>query len=167
MEKRHRRREVIQQVETRLKNVPLRDFALVAGDFNSHAITDRPYIGPSVPHKPRFATADVTTLPKLCRPRGLTALNTWASGHRGTYSKSYESQIDFILVRLQDARRNSKAATSDRNFPVATYREGSRHFPVRSQLFIPPYSPPPDKPKHFDTIALDASFRRKDEEWQK
>ena len=169
LDNRRRRKDVLSQLETRLRRVPLRDFMLVAGDFNSHAVTERPFIGPSVPRRARFANADVRSLPELCRSCGLTALNTWASSHKSTYANSdgtYESQIDFLLVRLQDARRRSKEASSDKNFPVAAYRDGSKHFPVRAKLFVPPYSPPPSKPKPFDATALDASFRRKDEDWQ-
>ncbi|CAE7523357.1 Pol, partial [Symbiodinium natans] len=161
--------DVMTQLENRIQRVPQRDFLIVAGDFNAHAVTERPHIGPSVPHRVRFANADVKTLPSLCKSCGLTALNTWASGHRSTYANSdgtYSSQIDFLLVRLHDARRRSKEAYSDKNFPVAAYRDGSKHFPVRATLFIPPYSPTPSKPRPFDATALDASFRRKDANWQ-
>ena len=168
-ENRGRRKDVMTQLENRIQRVPQRDFLIVAGDFNAHAVTERPHIGPSVPHRVRFANADVKTLPSLCKSCGLTALNTWASGHRSTYANSdgtYSSQIDFLLVRLHDARRRSKEAYSDKNFPVAAYRDGSKHFPVRATLFIPPYSPTPSKPRPFDATALDASFRRKDDNWQ-
>ncbi|CAE7563351.1 unnamed protein product [Symbiodinium natans] len=168
-ENRGRRKDVMTQLENRIQRVPQRDFLIVAGDFNAHAVTERPHIGPSVPHRVRFANADVKTLPSLCKSCGLTALNTWASGHRSTYANSdgtYSSQIDFLLVRLHDARRRSKEAYSDKNFPVAAYRDGSKHFPVRATLFIPPYSPTPSKPRPFDATALDASFRRKDANWQ-
>ena len=114
------------QLENRIQRVPQRDFLIVAGDFNAHAVTERPHIGPSVPHRVRFANADVKTLPSLCKSCGLTALNTWASGHRSTYTNSdgtYSSQIDFMLVRLHDARRRSKEAYSDKNFPVAAPTE--------------------------------------------
>ncbi|CAE7241536.1 unnamed protein product [Symbiodinium natans] len=167
-ENRGRRKDVVTQLENRTQRVPQRDFLIVAGDFNAHAVTERPHIGPSVPHRVRFANADVKTLPSLCKSCGLTALNTWASGHRSTDTNSdgtYSSQIDFMLVRLHDARRRSKEAYSDKNFPVAAYRDGSKHFPVRATLFIPPYSPTPSKPRPFDATALDASFRRKDDNW--
>ncbi|CAE7607346.1 unnamed protein product [Symbiodinium natans] len=117
-ENRGRRKDVMTQLENRIQRVPQRDFLIVAGDFNAHAVTERPHIGPSVPHRVRFANADVKTLPSLCKSCGLTALNTWASGHRSTYANSdgtYSSQIDFLLVRLHDARRRSKEAYSDKH----------------------------------------------------
>ena len=50
-ENRGRRKDVMTQLENRIQRVPQRDFLIVAGDFNAHAVTERPHIGPSVPHR--------------------------------------------------------------------------------------------------------------------
>ena len=109
------------QLENRIQRVPQRDFLILAGDFNAHAVTDRPHIGPSVPHRARFANADVKNTALVLQILWTNCAEHMASGHRSAYANSdgtYSSQIDFLLVRLHDARRRSKEACSDKNFPV-------------------------------------------------
>ena len=153
------RKGVLSSLQSLLSHLPSRNTLLVAGDFNSSLIPDGKHVGPCVPKGPKFKLRSVRPLQKLLEDNSLVALNTWASGRPATHRQgSSLSQIDFVVGRQSQSRQLSKQCRPQREFPVAEWREGSRHFPLAGQIMHQrSYRPSLSKP--YDVKAMDYDFR--------
>ncbi|CAE7555833.1 GIP [Symbiodinium sp. CCMP2592] len=84
---------------------PARHMMLVAGDFNSTLQPEHPYVGPAAPSRQSHSNYD-SAFQALVRGHRLTAANTWHSRPSHTFTApGVQSQIDYVIVRLQDANR--------------------------------------------------------------
>ncbi|CAE7203301.1 unnamed protein product [Symbiodinium necroappetens] len=97
-------------------------------------------------------------LPAQQQECDLCALNTWHSRPTYTYA-SVKSQLDYILMRSQDANHQAKLATPLRSFPVGAYRQ-TTHYPVQAAVRLLPmaYRAPQLKAEHrFEATALQSA----------
>ena len=125
------RQKLLDQLSKHLRHLPKRNTLLVAGDFNSLLVSDKRHVGPCTAKGPRLKLRSVRPLQNLLEDHQLTALNTWAAGRPATHLQGNSvSQIDFALGRIGQASGQSKSCKPARSFPVASWREGSKHLPL-------------------------------------
>ena len=167
-ENEQRRGQVNQTLRKQLARIPQRDLLIVSGDFNGRVKTERPWVGPCVLPSSKWQRGDSHTVNKLCRDFSLTVLNTWAESKPATFHNGQvRSQIDFVLMRMSQARRQAKAARAVTSFLVGEFRDGPQHLPAHAQLFVPPYRPPLKERKQYDSRAMDAAYRSNSDAWQR
>ena len=96
------------------------------------------------PHNP-MRYLDVQDRQQVWRSLHLTALNTWSRPHSGQLATlvfgdanehSY-SQIDFVMIRSHHVTDQAKTSHVLADFPVAGWRDGTRHCPVFALLPTP------------------------------
>ena len=82
---------------------------------------------------------------QVWRTLHLTALNTWIQPQHGQLATFVfegtehqpQSQIDFIMIRSHHCTARSKQAGIIADFPVAAWRNGAKHYPVRAEVPLP------------------------------
>ncbi|CAE7250747.1 unnamed protein product, partial [Symbiodinium sp. CCMP2592] len=122
-----------------LKEIPIRHHLILSGDFNSPA----PLISELVGSKARaFRTPmvpDLAAFEALLVDFQLLHLNSWTRRAGPTFLSSQgASQIDHVFVRKATADMPARGG-SPCDWPLAAWRQGGRHRPVRVSLPIRPY----------------------------
>ena len=153
------RQTLLDQLSKQLRHLPQRNTLLVAGDFNSPLVSDKRHVGPCTTKGPRLKIRSVKPLQNLLEDHQLTALNTWAAGRPATHLQGNSvSQIDFAFGRIGQALGQSKSCKSVRSFPVASWREGSKHLPLIGWIHHERrYTAGRSKP--YDVKSMDYDFR--------
>ena len=84
---------------------------------------------------------DYTDFLHICEALSLCVLNTWTKPPNGQLATfmfgSLRSQIDYIVVRRAQASPTAKQAKVLSESPVASWREGAKHYPVFASIPAP------------------------------
>ena len=127
------------QFQQQITATPARHVLLAAGDFNSTLHHEHPYVGPATPSRDSHNSFD-PSFQALLRDHRLTAANTWHARPSHTFeAPGVRSQIDYILVRLQDANNGARQASPLPGFPVGAHR-CTNHLPLQSRLHLLPFA---------------------------
>ena len=153
------RQKLLEQLSKHLRHLPQRNNVLVAGDFNSPLVSDKRHVGSCAAKGPRLKLRCVKPLQNFLEDHQLTALNTWAAGRPATHLQGNSiSQIDFAFGRIGQALGQSKSCKPVRSFPVASWREGSKHLPLIGWIHHERrYTAGRSKP--YDVKSMDYDFR--------
>ncbi|CAE7664507.1 unnamed protein product [Symbiodinium sp. CCMP2592] len=138
----HKNKEIRGQVWHKLQQlvgaIPTRHMMLIAGDFNSTLQPEYPYVGPAAPSRQSHSNYD-SAFQALVRDHRLTAANTWHSRPSHTFTApGVQSQIDYVIVRLQDANRGARYSSPMSGFPVGAHR-CTNHLPLHLETSLLPY----------------------------
>ena len=127
------------QLQQQLTATPARHVLLAAGDFNSTLHHEHPHVGPATPSRESHSSFD-PSFQALLRDNRLTAANTWHARPSHTFeAPGVRSQIDYILVRLQDANSGARQASPLPGFPVGAHR-CTNHLPLQSRMHLLPFA---------------------------
>ena len=117
------------KLQNLISATPARHMLVIAGDFNSTLRPEHPYVGPAAPARDTHENFD-SAFQAILREHRLTAANTWHARPSHTYVASgVKSQIDYVLVRLQDASRGARHSSPVPAFPVGAHRH-TNHLPL-------------------------------------
>ena len=154
------RSSLLRKLGSSIRGMPQRNTLLVMGDFNMSLRSDMKYVGPSTVPSCRLGHKGSKELHQLLEDHLLTATNTWCVRKPATHEQGNSvSQIDYVLLRLSQAKGPGKATRPQRDFPVAQWREGSRHFPLMGQIrHCRTYSA--QVPKRYDQQRMEDCYRR-------
>ena len=134
------RQQVWQSLHKCLSRVPARDSIVLLGDFNTPLQSLPPHVGPYVGAPLSHPPDDVSDLEVLMQAFRLTALNTWYPNLGGVHTFSFgkaKSQIDYIMVRLNEASTPARQVRTMHQFPVGAARKGGAfHSPMQTTLAI-------------------------------
>ena len=125
--------------------------------------TDRKFVGPCTIGVSKLGQEEVPKdLHKLLKQHKLVAANTWSVRKPATHVQgNSRSQIDFVLLRQNQAQGPGKSCSPCRQFQVASWRDGSRHFPLLGRiLHSRRYSAQPGKV--YDQLAMLQAGLRED-----
>ena len=130
------------------------------GSSNMSLRSDMKYVGPSTVPSCRLGHKGSKELHQLLEEHQLTAANTWCVRKPATHVQGNSvSQIDYVLLRLTQAKGPGRATRPQRDFPVAQWREGSRHFPLMGHIrHCRAYSA--QVPKRYDQQRMEDCYRR-------
>ena len=154
------RSSLLRKLGSSIRGMPQRNTLLVMGDFNMSLRSDMKYVGPSTIPSCRLGHKGSKELHQLLEEHQLTATNTWCVRKPATHAQGNSvSQIDYALLRLTQAKGPGKATRPQRDFPVAQWREGSRHFPLMGHIrHCRAYSA--QVPKRYDQQRMEDCYRR-------
>ena len=125
------RKDALAKLSRTIAMLPQRNSLLIAGDFNTSLKPDKKHVGPCTIGFSRLGQRGTKDLQGLLEKHKLVAANTWSVRKPATHVQGNSvSQIDFVLLRQSQARGPGKSCSPCRQFPVATWREGSRHYPL-------------------------------------
>ena len=153
------RKDALAKLSHTIAQLPQRNTLLVAGDFNTSLKPDKKHVGPCTIGLSRLGQRGTKDLQGLLEKHKLVAANTWSVRKPATHVQGNSvSQIDFALLRQSQARGPGKSCSPCRRFPVAIWREGSRHYPLLGGLaHSRRYSAQPVK--NYDQSAMEFCFR--------
>ena len=153
------RKDALAKLSQTIAQLPQRNTLLVAGDFNTSLKPDKKHVGPCTIGLSRLGQRGTKDLLGLLEKHKLVAANTWSVRKPATHVQGNSvSQIDFALLRQSQARGPGKSCSPCRQFPVAIWREGSRHYPLLGGLaHSRRYSAQPVK--NYDQSAMEFCFR--------
>ena len=131
-----RKRDVIwEHIGDLIAKLPVRNYLVLAGDFNCALSSMDNNVGPSVcpPAEPH---ADVSSFATLLRSHDLIALNTWCQRRSAPtfISTNGKSQIDYILCRRAAVDRKARMARPMRDCELFQWRGGGRHWPILASV---------------------------------
>ena len=134
---------------------------LVLGDFNMSLRTDMKHVGPCAIQSRRLGHRGSKDLQKMLEEHQLVAANTWGVKRPATHTQGNSvTLIDYALVRITQSKGPGKMSQPQRSFPVAQWRDGSRHFPLLGTVqHSRSYSA--DKSKAYDQHNMEYSYRLK------
>ena len=93
-----RRQEFWKALRTAVGKIPIRNDAIIAGDFNCHVRPFSPHVGSSVINAPSVE-ADESDFLSILQDFSLTLLNTWHHKLKATcLTSKVHSQIDFFYL---------------------------------------------------------------------
>ena len=153
------RKDALAKLSQTIAQLPQRNTLLVAGDFNTSLNPDKKHVGPCTIGLSRLGQRGTKDLQRLLERHKLIAANTWSVRKPATHVQGNSvSQIDFALLRQSQARGPGKSCSPCRKFPVAIWREGSRHYPLLGGLVHSRrYSAQPVK--NYDQVAMEFCYR--------
>ena len=153
------RKDALAKLSQTIAQLPQRNTLLVAGDFNTSLKPDKKHVGPCTIGLSRLGQRGTKDLQGLLEKHKLVAANTWSVRKPATHVQGNSvSQIDFALLRQSQARGPGKSCSPCRQFPVAIWREGSRHYPLLGGLVHSRrYSA--QSVKNYDQTAMEHCFR--------
>ena len=154
------RSSLLRKLGSSIRGMPQRNTLLIMGDFNMSLRSDMKYVGPSNVPSCRLGHKGSKELHQLLEEHQLTAANTWCVRKPATHVQGNSvSQIDYALLRLTQAKGPGRATRPQRDFPVAQWREGSRHFPLMGHIrHCRAYSA--QVPKRYDQQRMEDCYRR-------
>ena len=125
----------------------------------SPLVSDKRHVGPCTTKGPRLKLRSAKPLQNFLEDHQLTALNTWAAGRPATHLQGNSiSQIDLAFGRIGQSLGQSKSCKPVRSFPVASWREGSKHLPLIGRIHHERrYTAGRSKP--YDVKSMDYDFR--------
>ena len=153
------RKDALAKLSQTIAQLPQRNTLLVAGDFNTSLKPDKKHVGPCTISLSRLGQRGTKDLQGLLEKHKLVAANTWSVRKPATHVQGNSvSQIDFALLRQTQARGPGKSCSPCRQFPVAIWREGSRHYPLIGGIaHSRRYSAQPVK--NYDQSAMEYCYR--------
>ena len=153
------RKDALAKLSQTIAMLPQRNSLLIAGDFNTSLKPDKKHVGPCTIGLSRLGQRGTKDLQGLLEKHKLVAANTWSVRKPATHVQGNSiSQIDFALLRQSQARGPGKSCSPCRHFPVAIWREGSRHYPLLGGLVHSrSYSAQPVKT--YDQASMEACYR--------
>eukprot|EP00439_Symbiodinium_sp_Y106_P046963 s2644_g6.t1 len=167
-----KRQKLLIKLQKCLAHLPRRNSLVLGGDFNCPCEQHANVCGPAhLPPNPLHYT-DYSDHQQVWRTLHLTALNTWTRPQHGQIAtfvfegneNLIQSQIDFIMIRSQHCTPRSKKAGIIETFPVAGWRTGAKHLPVRAEVPLPRahWTPRPQTEKlvHIDQDNLIVDLRQ-------
>ena len=113
----------------------------MSGDMNTSCEPTSQVCGTHVLPIGEYHKQDYRDFLHICEALSLSLLNTWTKppdGQLATFSfGNLTSQIDYIVVRRQQATPVAKQAGVISEFPVAGWRAGAKHYPVIASITVP------------------------------
>ena len=157
------RKSALDSLSKTVSSLPQRNTLIVAGDFNMSLKTDRKYVGPCTIGVSKLGQRGAKDLHRLLEQQRLVAANTWSVRKPATHVQGNSiSQIDFVLLRQNQAQGLGKSCSPCRQFAVASWRDGSRHFPLIGRIVHSRrYSAQPRKA--YDQLAMEDCYRQASE----
>ena len=129
------RKDALAKLSQTIAMLPQRNSLLIAVDLNTSLKPDKKHVGPCTIGLSRLGQRGTKDLQGLLEKHKLVAANTWSVSKPATHVQGNSiSQIDFALLRQSQARGPGKSCSPCRHFPVAIWREGSRHYPLLGGL---------------------------------
>ena len=149
------------KLNTSIKGLPLRNTLLILGDFNMSLRTDMRHVGPCATQSCRLGHRGSQGLQRMLEEHNLVAANTWGVRKPATHEQGNSvSQVDYALLRSTQSGGPGKHCQPQRQFPVAKWRGGSRHFPLVGKVqHSRSYSAQVSKP--YDQQAMEDSYRNR------
>ena len=130
------RRSALDSPSETVSSLPQRNTLIVAGDFNTSLRTDRKFVGPCTIGVSKLGQRGAKDFHRLLEHHRLVAANTWSVRKPATHVQGNSiSQIDVVLLRQNQAQGLGKSCPPCRQFAVASWRDGSRHFPLLGKLY--------------------------------
>ena len=153
------RKAALTKLSQTVASLPQRNSLLVAGVFNTSLKPDKKFVGPCTIRVSRLGQRGTKDLHRLLEQHKLVAANTWSVRKPATHVQGNSiSQIDFVLLRHNQARGPGKSCSPCRHFPAASWREGSPHFPLMGKLIHSrSYSAQPAEA--YDQVAMENCYR--------
>ena len=157
------RKSALDCLSKTVSSLPQRNTLIVAGDFNMSLKTDRKYVGPCTIGVSKLGQRGAKDLHRLLEQQRLVAANTWSVRKPATHVQGNSiSQIDFVLLRQNQAQGPGKSCSPCRQFAAASWRDGSRHFPLIGRIVHSRrYSAQPRKA--YDQLAMEDCYRQASE----
>ena len=154
------RKSALDSLSKTVSSLPQRNTLIVAGDFNMSVKTDRKDVGPCTIGVSKLGQRGAKDLHRLLEQQRLVAANTWSVRKPATHVQGNSiSQIDFVLLRQNPAQGPGKSCSPCRQFAVASWRDGSRHFPLIGRIVHSRgYSAQPRKA--YDQLAMEDCYRQ-------
>ena len=119
----HRRQLLLDKCTASIQGMARRDTLIVAGDFNSEVQHVPRLIGHSLNCSEYHKALDPHTLTRFVQHNDLVVLNTWRLKDPCTnYTRTGNSQIDFIMVRILSADAGAKRVHKC-TAPFGTWKE--------------------------------------------
>ena len=136
-----RRQQYLRCLQRCLAGLPRRHSLILSGDLNTSCEPTPHVCGRHVLPIGEYHKQDYRDFLHICEALSLTVLNSWTRPlHRQLATFRFgalSSQIDFIIVRQAQADNEARKASVLVDFPVAGWREGAKHFPVRADVPVP------------------------------
>ena len=153
------RKDALSKLSQTIATLPQRNSLLIAGDFNTSLKPDKKHVRPCTIGLSRLGQRGTKDLLGLLEKHNLVAANTWSVRKPATHVQGNSvSQIDFVLLRQSQARGPGKSCSPYRQFPIASWRDGSRHFPLLGRLLHSrSYSAQPAKA--YDQALMEDRYR--------
>ena len=152
------RADLLHKLRNCLHALPKRNLLVVAGDFNMSLKSDYQLVGPCTQETEATGHRDSATLQAMLEELQLSAINTWAA-HPVTFRNGCTaSQIDYMLMRKEQAKGPAKMAKPDPQLHIASWRYGGAHLPLRTSIQLERHRTPPTQPR-FNQKLLDAAVR--------
>ncbi|CAE7374264.1 kptA [Symbiodinium microadriaticum] len=122
--------------------------------------TDRKFVGPCAIGVSKLGQRGAKDLHRLLEQHRLVAANTLSVRKPATHVQGNStSQIDFVLLPQNQAQGPGKSCSPCRQCAVASWRDGSRHFPLLGKLLCSRrYSAQPRKA--CDQLAMEDCYRQ-------
>ena len=157
------RKSALDSLSKTVISLPQRNTLIIAGDFNMSLKTDRKYVGPCTIGVSKLGQRGAKDLHRLLEQQRLVAANTWSVRKPATHVQGNSiSQTDFVLLRQNQAQGPGKSCSPCREFAVASWRDGSRHFPLIGRIVLSRrYSAQPRKA--YDQLAMEDCYRQASE----
>ena len=136
-----KRTPVWQALRDTLGHIPSTHFLMIGGDMNTVTKPQAPRLGTGmlkdkVPSPDAEAMIDIMLDFDLIASNTFGRMQTYTYIHAG-YQQARKSFVDYILTRRSGGAPNK--VTHLRQFPVARWRQGGRHLPVRVHFTLSPY----------------------------
>ena len=125
------RKQFLNSFSNSLRAIPHRNTFLMLGEFNMSLRTDMKHEGPCTIQSCRLGHRGSKDLQKMLEEHLLVAANTWGVKRPATHTQGNSvTLIDYAFVRISQSKGPGKMSQPQRSFPVAQWRDGSRHFPL-------------------------------------
>ena len=149
------------KLNSSIKGLPLRNTLLILGDFNMCLRTDMRHVGPCTIQSCRLGHRGSQGLQRLLEDHNFVAANTWGVRKPATHEQGNSvSQTDYALLRSSQSRGPKKNCQPQRQFLVAQWREGNKHFPLVGKVqHSRNFSAQVSKP--YDQQAMEDSYRNR------
>ena len=125
------RKQFLAPLSNSLRAIPQRNTLLVLRDFNMSLRTDMKHVGPCTIQSCRLGHMGYKDLQKLLEEHQLVAANTWGVNYTATQTQGNSvTLIVYAFIRILQSEGPGKMSQPQRAFPVAQWRDGSRHYPL-------------------------------------
>ncbi|CAE7238885.1 unnamed protein product [Symbiodinium natans] len=160
-----RRQTLLDKCTATIQGMARRDTLILAGDFNSEVHAVNGLIGTRVNRSAYHQALDPLTLPRFIQDNALVALNTWHMKDPCTnYTRTGNSQIDYILVRAPSADTRAKQVVKQ-EAPFGAWKELTHSALIADVRIIKHFHLPKAKMQQelqYSRHDLDYAYRQKD-----
>ena len=160
-----RRQTLLDKCTATIQGMARRDTLILAGDFNSEVHAVNGLIGTRVNRSAYHQALDPLSLPRFIQDNALVALNTWHMKDPCTnYTRTGNSQIDYILVRAPSADTRAKQVVKQ-EAPFGAWKELTHSALIADVRIIKHFHLPKAKMQQelqYSRHDLDYAYRQKD-----